>query len=396
MPEKNTQTEFFNRDKVRFLSGLSFVGGFLDAFLLYILSSYFANLSGESFVGGFYLIVYVVMLFGLTELQPLLHRIGSVPLLLFLYLVLIGCSFSLSLSGPTWMGAAVLLLFLIANNLIGPINDIILEDFSSDMVSGRIRGLYLTVLNAGLLFAPFVSTWTLTEHGYSGVFAVTTVGYSLMLVATLLGLRHHRTKSPVKISFVTTLKKVFQRKNLLYIYTISWVLEFFYVVMIVYTPILLRSYGYDWTEIGLIFTIMLIPFILIQYPLGVLADKHWGEKELLLASLILMAVTTALVAVAGARSLLFWALLLFATRVGAAGIEILRDSYFYKQITRADADIVAFFRTARSTANIFAAVTGLFFLSLFPLPGLFLIVALFTGAACLSALWLPDSRPGQA
>ena len=387
-----TKSENFNRDKVRFLSGLSFVVGFLDAFFLYILSSYFASLSGEDLVGGFYLVVYIGVLFFLMYLQPILHRLGSVQLLLLFYIVLIGCSFYLSLSGPTWMGALVLLLFLVVNNLMGPITDIILEDFSSDTVSGRIRGFYLTVLNAGLLFAPFISTWTLSQYGYEGIFTVLTAGYAAILIIAMIGLRSHRTYSKERIFFLTTLKKVIKRKNLLYIYSVSWVLEFFYIIMVVYSPILLRSYGYSWTDIGFIFTIMLIPFVLINNPLGVLADKKWGEKELLFVSLVIVAVTTALVAIVGGKSLVFWAILLFATRVGAAGIEILRDSYFYKQITRGDADIVAFFRTARPTANIFAAVIGLFFLSIFPLPGLFFLAAAFAGAACVAVLMLEDNR----
>lgn len=392
MTVQTKRKENFNRRKVRFLSGLSFGIGFLDAFFLYILSSYFASLSGEGLVSGFYLIVYIGVLALLMYLQPILHRIGSVRFLLLLYTVLIGASFFLSLSNPNWLGALTLLLFLVANNSIGPIMDIILEDFSSDTVSGRVRGFYLTVLNAGLLLAPFASTWTLSQYGYEGVFTVLTIGYAAVLVAAILGLRHHRTYSAKRIYFLTTLQKVIQRKNLLYIYSISWLLEFFYIIMIVYSPLLLRSFGYDWTDIGYIFTIMLIPFVLLQYPLGVLADKKWGEKELLFVSIVLMGVATALVAIAGAHSLWFWGLLLFATRIGAAGIEVLRDSYFYKQVSKTDADIVAFFRTARPVANIFASIVGLFFLSIFPLQGIFLLVAALAGGVCFSALMLQDSQ----
>ncbi len=384
--------EIFNRNKVRFISGLSFLVGFLDAFLLYIISSYFAALSGEGLVGGFYLVVYIVVLLGLMYLQPLLHRFGSVRLLLFFYSVLIICSVYLSLVGLYWVGAAVLLLFLISSNLIGPVTDIILEDFSSDQLSGRIRGLYLTILNAGLLLAPFVSTWVLSQYGYSGVFSVITAGYALVLVVAMIGLRSHRVYSHQRIRFIDTLRKVIQRPNLLAIYAISWILEFFYVVMIVYSPLLLLSYGYTWTDIGFIFTIMLIPFVLIQYPLGLMADKRFGEKELLFACLVLMAITSLLVAWAGRETVLFWSILLFTTRIGAAGIEVLRDSYFYKQITSADADIVAFFRTSRPTANIFAALIGVFFLAIFPSAGLFLLVGSLATAGCFIVFLLRDSQ----
>lgn len=395
MPTLTQPKEIFDRKKVRFLSFLSFGIGFLDAFFLYIISSYFASLSGENFVGGFYLIVYIGVLWFLMYLQPILHRIGSVRLLLLLYTMLISASFFLSLSGPNWLGAITLLLFLLANNSIGPVTDILLEDFSADTVSGRVRGFYLTVLNAGLLLAPFASTWTLSRYGYEGVFTVLTVGYAIVLIIALLGLRHHRTYSAKRIYFLTTLQKVIQRKNLLYIYSISWLLEFFYTIMIIYSPLLLRSFGYSWTDIGYIFTIMLIPFVLLQYPLGVLADKKWGEKELIFVSLVLLGLSTAGVALVGVHSLWFWGILLFATRIGAAGIEVLRDSYFYKQISKTDADIVAFFRTARPVANIFAALIGLFFLTIFPLQSIFLLVAALAGGACFSALRLQDSQSEQ-
>lgn len=392
MPVQNKRKENFNRQKVRFLSILSFGIGFLDAFFLYIISSYFASLSGEGFVGGFYFIIYIGVLLVLMYLQPILHRIGSVRLLLLLYTVLIGASFFLSLSSPNWLGAITLLFFLVANNVIGPITDIILEDFSADTVSGRVRGFYLTVLNTGLLLAPFASTWTLAHYGYEGVFTVLTIGYAIVLITAIIGLRHHRTYSAKRIYFLTTLQKVIQQKNLLYIYSISWLLEFFYIIMIVYSPLLLRSFGYSWTDIGSVFTFMLIPFVLLQYPLGVLADKKWGEKELLFLSIVLIGITTTAVALLKTHALWLWGILLFATRIGAAGIEVLRDSYFYKQISKTDADIVAFFRTARPVANIFASIIGLFFLSLFPLQSIFLLIAAFAGGACFSALMLQDSQ----
>ena len=137
---------------------------------------------------------------------------------------------------------------------------------------------------------------------------------------------------------------------------------------------------------------MLIPFVLIQYPLGLMADKRFGEKELLFICLAFMAVTSFLVAWAGRESVLFWSILLFASRIGAAGIEVLRDSYFYKQITSADADIVAFFRTSRPTANIFAALVGVFFLAIFPSTGLFLLVGSLAIAGCFVVFLLRDSQ----
>jgi MFS family permease len=269
--------------------------------------------------------------------------------------------------------------------------DVLVEDFSTDQVSGRVRGLYLTVMNGGLLLAPIFSTRTLALAGYSGIFTILGIGYMVVLVVVLLGLRDHRTIPLPRIAFLTTLKKVTRQRNLLLIYSVSWTLEFFYTVMIIYAPILLLSQGFSWERIGFIFTVMLVPFVLIQYPLGVLADKRWGEKELLCGALIILATSSMAVGFSQSSDIWVWAGLLFVTRLGAAAIEVLRDSYFYKQVGPTDTDIVAFFRTARPTADIAAAGISLLVLSLFSVQSLFFLVGVVAFGACLATLSLEDS-----
>jgi len=389
---KNQPKEAFDRGKVRLISFLSFILGFLDAFLLYILSSYFVGISGQELVGGFYFVAFVLVLFFLMRLQPIVHGLGSVRFFSLLITGLIACSFFLSLSDPSWIGAVVLLGYLVCGNLVWSVLDVLLEDFSTDQVSGRVRGFYLTILNLGLLLAPILSTKTLAAAGYPGVFTTLAVGYALVLIIGLVGLRGHRTLPMPRIAFLETLRKVVREKNLLLIYVISWTLEFFYVVMIIYAPILLLSRGFSWETIGFIFTIMLIPFVLLQYPLGILADKKWGEKELLFIALVIMGLSTTIVGFTRSTEVVFWAGLLFLTRLGAAAIEVLRDSYFYKQIGPGDTDIVAFFRTARPTANIFGAGISIFFLSLFSVSSLFYLVGAIALASCVAALLLDDSK----
>ncbi len=393
MPVKNKSLtrETYNRNKVRLLSFLSFLLGFLDAFLLYILSSYFVQISGEHLVGSFYLVAFVLVLWLLMRLQPLVHSLGSVRFLAILLVGLIGTSFFLSLREPTWVGAAVLLAYLVCSNLVWSVMDVLLEDFSTDQVSGRVRGFYLTVLNAGLLLAPILSTKTLSLYGYAGVFTVLAFGYMLIFIVALLGLRQHQTPRLAKILFLDTLKKVVQRKNILLIYVVSWTLEFFYAIMIIYTPILLLAQGFSWERIGIIFTVMLIPFVLVQYPLGIIADKRWGEKELLFVALITLGMATTAVGITRSTDFFVWAGLLFLTRLGAAAIEVLRDSYFYKQIGPTDTDIVAFFRTARPTADIFGAGISLLILGMFSIHSLFYLVGAVAFGACFAVFLMDDS-----
>ncbi|MEP7162958.1 MAG: MFS transporter [Candidatus Moraniibacteriota bacterium] len=393
MLENPSHQEQLNRKKIRFLSATSFFLGFLDAFFIYIISSYFVEVSGSENVGAFYLLAFAGVFALFLAIPTFLRRFGQVRLLLLVLLTLFGIAAFLSLRNPSWFGAGLLLVFLAANNVMWVVMDIILEGFSNDRVSGRVRGLYLTFLNGGLLVSPFLSTLTLQKFGYGGVFATLALGYAIVFAAVMLGLRDHNGKPVPEISILTAWRKVKQNKSLLKIYHISFVIEFFYALMIVYLPIYLTVYlGFQWEELGIIFTVMLVPFVILQYPLGVLADIHWGEKELLFLSLFLTAASTTMVGFIDSHSIIVWAALLFFTRIGVAAIEVLRDSYFYKQIDGRDADTIAFFRTARPVANILGALVASVFLIFFPIQGLFFVVVLVAVSGLFSAFTLRDSQ----
>ena len=87
-----------------------------------------------------------------------------------------------------------------------------------------------------------------------------------------------------------------------------------------------------------------------------------------------------------------WGSLLFVTRIGVAGIEILRDSYFYKQVDADDMDVIAFFRTARPVANILGAGLSAVFLLFWPVQSVFFVAAGVVLLAFFTACFLADSR----
>ena len=62
------------------------------------------------------------------------------------------------------------------------------------------------------------------------------------------------------------------------------------------------------------------------------------------------------------------------TRVGAATLEIMRESYFYKRVDGDDVGIIDFFRTASPLAYITAAIITAVMLFWFPLKSLFLLL----------------------
>ncbi|NTW76005.1 MAG: MFS transporter [Candidatus Moranbacteria bacterium] len=377
---------------VHVVDSLSFLFGFADSLFVYVLSSFFAEVLGSDNVGVFYLITFAAVFVLLWHLRRLIRRVGgSVRSFFLLILAAIFASALLSVIPVGWPAAILAMILLVVTNLAWVSLDVVLEEFSEDGVTGRVRGLHLTVMNAGIMLAPFFSTKILEIFDFAGIFFGLTLGYALLLAVSIIFLRNGRDPDTADMEVRSAWRKMLREQNLFHIYSISFALEFFYVIMIIYTPIHLRSLGFSWENIGLLFTVMLLPFVLLQYPLGVLADRRFGEKEFLIMSIGLSFAITVAVGLFTSSSLFFWAVLLFLSRVGAAGIEVLRDAYFYKQIDGGDDDLIAFFRTARPAANVIGALLAIPLLWIFPLQGVFFLASVVLLVSLFSAFALEDT-----
>jgi MFS family permease len=370
---------------------ISFLLGFSSAVTSYIISSYFQAVRGSDNISIFYFLSNLILLIFLLNFHKLVRAFGKS----FIY---IASSFLLAISSlvvfmlPTsWAGAFAVLFNIIIFGLSYVSHDIVLESYSTDVMSGRIRGFNSTILNAGFLVGPFLAMTILDRFNFQGVFLFQFVLVFLIFLIAFFNLKkvNHKFKPVVTVNGL--LRKIFIRKNILRIYYISFLLDVFIFVMIVYMPIYLRNLGMDWSKIGIIFTIMLLPFVIFQYPAGRLADKKMGEKELIIFSLFIMGVSVFSIYFIGSTSLYVWSIVLFITRIGAALLEILRDSYFYKRIDGADVDIINFFRTARPVGFLAASALSAVMLLFFPLNSIFILLAIIIFTGFYPALKLKDN-----
>jgi MFS family permease len=375
------------------LNFFAFIIGFQCALNTYINSSFLKENSGTKNVGIFFLLAYGGSLLILLNMHHLVKRYGKKNTFLFFlaieFVALLGAgAFSRNVGG-----AFFTVILLLASPLIWVALDILVEGCSQNKITGAIRGKYLSIMNFGWFLAPFAAATLISRFGYSAVYYICAVSVLLVIVVSLKNF-NWQTNRLQKQDFLLEqiLKKAAARDNITRIFYISFVLEVFYAAMVIYMPLMLLGEGFSWREIGIIFSVMLIPFFLIQYPIGVIADKKTGEKEMLAVALVIMSTATFLLYFFGDKSMFFWMAGLFATRVGAAIIEILRDSFFYKQVNFKDVDLIDFFRTTRSLAYILTA--GLFgILSFFlPIRGLMVFLAGFVLTGFLPLWKMKDSR----
>lgn len=384
--------EQLNSKKIKLINFISFLIGFSQATVVYVFSTYFKDSSGTENVGIFYFVAYLFVLIFLLNLHKAVRKLGKSNVFYFSILAKIVVMVFLILLPPSWYSIPFLALYMVLVALIWTSLDVILESFSADKVSGRVRGLHLTIFNAGFLLGPFVSSQLMSNIGFSGIFLFSLVVDAFVLVFSLIGFRNVNHVFKQKLGVIEVIRKVFKRKDVMRIYWVSFALEFFYALMIIYTPIYLLDLGMSWQQIGLIFTLMLLPFVLIQYPAGILADKKIGEKELIIFAIVFMVLATLSVFFLNSMSVLVWGSVLFATRIGAALVEILRDSYFYKRIDGHDVDLINFFRTATPLGYIMAAIFSSVLLFFLPLKFVFILIALILFLSLYQAIKLDDNK----
>lgn len=384
--------EELNTSKVKFIDFLSFFLGFASAMLAYVMSIYFSRALGSDNIGVFYLIAYAIILVSLLNFHKLIKVFGrSFALHLAFIFKIIAIVFLIALP-VSILGSAFLVLYIIAGAMAWVTLDVILEAYSKDSESGRIRGLHLAIMNAGFIVGPLISSQIIEKYDFVGIFVIVLILHVTVFSMALFGFRGVKYKFKKGVSVKKLIKKVTKRRNVMRIYYISFVLEAFYALMVAYVPIYLLAQGFSWEQLGISFTIMLVPFVVVQYPIGILADKKTGEKEFLILAVFVLGISSLIFYFTNSNEIMIWTIILFATRIGAALIEVLRESYFYKRIDASDVDVIDFFKTSKPVAYLVAMLIATVMLFFFSIKAIFLLVAIISLSALYPAFTLVDNK----
>lgn len=335
------------------LYSVGFLFALNQALPAYINSTFLAGLKTEKTVGVIYAAASAVTVVLFFLLPRLLRRFGNYRLAFGLLVFDIVFMLGLAMIRSFWPAVGFFVGVFVVTFLLAFTLDIFLESRSRDSQTGSIRGVYMTVINSAWVFSPLLAGFILSDGDYWKIYLT---GAILILPALFLlrgGFKKFSDPSYKNIAIAHTLKNIWRQPDLFRIFSISFLLGFFYTWMIIYTPIYLHEHlGFSWQTIGLIFTIMLLPFVLTEAPLGKLADKKWGEKEILSLGLIIMALATVAMTFVSSINVALWAILLFTTRVGASAVEIMSETYFFKKVQSSQADTISLYRAMRPAAYV--------------------------------------------
>jgi len=361
---------------------------------MYSNSSFLSLFADERTLGFIYMAGAAVSILGFLIAPPVIRRLGNYTTTLWLVVIQIALFWGLINAVSPVTIAFLFIMQSAIVSLIGLSLDIFLEVYTGTEHVGAIRGLYTATLNASWVVAPLIGSMLINgTENYRNTYVA---GLAMLFPLLYLIYRNFpRFKDPnyIHLSPWQLAKHVSHNANWVKLFFANVILQVFYAWMVVYSPLYLNKVvGFSWENIGIILVVMLIPFPLIQYPLGKLADKKYGEKEIMVMGFALMGVATIALSFLNWQSVAVWATALFVTRVGAAAAEVMMETYFFKTVSPRDSAALGLFRITRPVSYFIAPmITGIGLLFTTD-QYLFVIVGLFSLVALWPALTIKDTN----
>ncbi len=358
---------------------LGFILAISVALPAYLQSNFLRQYISLGMVSAFFVLANSATVLMIALFPKLIHKLGnyfSAKLLIIIYAAsLVG------LAASTGIISAIttLLLFIITSNLLWINIDILLESVSADSKTGRIRTVYLTIMNLGWIISPTISAF-LVEIGDYPLAFLAAAFMALPLFFIIIN-QHHNLKDSSKYhkeSILKSFRKMWKSRNLRGIFIAAIALNLFFSGAVIYIPIYLhQTLGIDWAQLGWIFSFMLLPFIIFEIPAGIIADNYLGEKEMLILGLLIIFLSLILFSTIKSPLPWIWAFALFFSRVGAALVEAMRDSYFFKNVSARDIGFINIFRITGPLGYVIGASIASLMLIILPINYIFLVFAGF-------------------
>lgn len=360
---------------------------------MYINSSFLESYSSEKTVGTIYMIASVVTILGFLAMNQILTRWGNHKTALTLIWLQIAIFIGIIVADDFRFIAPFFVIASALAAMIGLTIDIFLEIHTDVRHTGGVRGLFMTIVNTAWIIAPLVGGSIMSLGGYRYIYGAS-LGF-LLLLAYLVRRNFHHFHDPAysHIPITQTLRHVLKNRDLTMTFCANIILNIFYAWMVIYTPLYLHNeIGFNWDEIGVIFTVMLLPFIIFQYPLGKIADSKLGEKEMMTLGFIITAIATYALTFISVKSIVLWSAALFMTRVGASTAEIMIETYFFKKVDPRESKVLSLFRITRPIAYIIAPAMAGIALMYTSHSSMFIILGILTGCAVFFTVAIRDTN----
>ncbi len=357
---------------------LANAAGALQYYLVgYVASSFIQQYLSNTANGMIFSAAALLMMGGFLVAPFVFQRISVRRAGVLLSLADIAALFALSFKLPSFAAIILITIQMALAPLIWYTLDLFLENATLDEGrTGHMRGLFLTSGNVALVAAPVLIGFVLgTTNAYGRIFFAAAIS---MLVFVGILVTRQRFLADEKIidpgSLWQTLIRLLRNPEIRSVLIANTLLQSFYIWAPVYVPLYLHAeLGIPWSALGPIFALMLLPFLLIELPMGFLEDKFRGARAVMATGFAITGASLASFAfITASTSLAVIATVLIFTRIGAALIEITAETSFFRDVGGQDAESVSFFRMTRPLGMLIGPIFGSFFLLFVTLQAVFI------------------------
>lgn len=329
---------------------------------MYAASTFLSQFFGNTFTSVIYMIAGFLTLAISIHITKYLKHFHTYHFTMGIVVSQIIITFAISLTENNFLLALFFVMHFILAALIFTCLNVFLENFSNNNETGQIRGIFFTLFNLGFLVSPFLGGAILARSGYVALFTV-----SASLLVPFLFFMHHylkNIKDPrfISVNLFSSIKKAWQNKNTRGALIAVILLECFFAMTVIYLPIYITTLGISLTTyLTAILPIALIPLVIMPYELGIIADTKLGEKELMVLGLLILTVSSFAISMVTSSNILIWILILVTSRIGAALVETMSYTYYFKKIDAEDIGLTTVFSNVRNFGLSITALFGIIF-----------------------------------
>lgn len=343
------------------LSVGNFFFSIFSALVAYTLFPFLSGFMPAAYAGFVVAASAVFAIIAFAFLPGIVERYGAQRVALTLALGEMVVLFALAAS-PGAVTGVLLMAFTVAMQpfLFYQFDLLIEATIADNNTTGRVRALFRTSWNTAALAAPLlIGALLAASDSYGRVFIAAAA--MLAPIVILFAERELPQGPPPQFERMKdTVIRIAHNRDLAAVTFGNLLLYLFYVWMPLYTPLYLHNVlGIPWSDLGWIFFVMLLPYVLLEYPAGWLADKFLGDKELMFAGFLIAGSATALLSLTSQMTpLVVIAAILIFSRVGSALVEAMVEAHFFRRISRRDINTVSVYRSVWPLSYLIGPLVG--------------------------------------
>lgn len=254
--------------------------------------------------------------------------------------------------------------------------DIVIEHLTEKGLTGEVRGLNLALGNLAFLIGPVAAGFIAEEFNLASVYLFASFGIICMTLFFHTRFRNLKLFLKQKQKNIwRDLGVLFKNTHLRNSYISGFAIEFFFAIWAIFVTIYMHEFiGFDWEQIGILFALMHIPYIVLEPLIGELVDTYNNENIVMVGGILIVALSFLWVATIQSTSMTVWAMALIISRVGASFGQVGHESFFFKSVSEKNTDLISAYRTMAPIALLLGPLTGSIILLFTSYQTMFIII----------------------